>query len=181
MENLDVLRGEVRKTFNISTKPELIFEYLSDMKTLLSRVPNAHKLQLRKNSGRARIFFNMNIMGNKLDIVIDVEPVVVQNNHNIRLVTPDEPLGSLPPAHLTGKFEADIKIDENDKGGSRVSTLIVLEFEPKQVELLNIVPTNVLRNTGLAMLQDYVSSMSTEYIVRLTQDFPTWLKDRFHR
>jgi carbon monoxide dehydrogenase subunit G len=181
LDNRDVLRGEVRKTFNISTKPETIYEYLSDTRNLLTHVPNAHKLQLRKNSGRARLFFNITILGNAVEVVIDVEPVLVETKHNIRLVTPPEPLGSLPPGHLTGKFEADISIEPNDKGGSRVSTLIVLEFAPSQIELLNFLSPAIIRSTGLTLLQEYVSNMSTEYIVRLTQDFPTWLKQRTHK
>lgn len=175
---LDMLRGEVKRAYNINAQPGVIYEYLSDMRTLLSRVPNAQKLQLRKSSGRARIFFNMNILSYNIDIVIDVEPVREPQNHYLKLIPPPEPLGVIPPGHLTGKFEADIQITPNDKGGSRVITHIALEFDPSEIAILNIVPPSIVKTTGLVLLQDYVNNMSSDYIVRLSQDFPIWLKEK---
>jgi hypothetical protein len=54
MENSLVLKGLVQRSYTIAADPAVCYEYLSDLKNLLTQVPHVTKVQIGKTSGKAR-------------------------------------------------------------------------------------------------------------------------------
>ncbi len=173
-----ILKGEIKRSYSINVEPESIFEYLSDMHILLTKVPNVTKVQLRKTSGRARVFFTMSVMSNSFDIFMDIEPAIDRENLVIRLTTPAEPLGAKPVGYMTGDFTATIKISPKEEGQTRISSQVALAFDANQMELLSYLSRDMIKSTGQQLLQEYVDRMSLSYMNKLAEDFPVWQRAR---
>ncbi len=173
-----VIKGDVRRAYNLPAAPPRVYEYLSNIKNLLSQVPNTRKLQIGKNSGRARMYVTVEAMGLPVDGVIDVEPAFDAENLTIRLKTPAEGLGPIPPRHLTGTFQGFIKVAPAEKSGSHVSSRIVLAFDATQVELLNLFPRALIEFNGPAILQQYAEALCDEYTGNLLRSFRKWLVEQ---
>jgi hypothetical protein len=173
-----VIRGDVKRAYNLPAKVEEVYEYLSNMRNLLSQIPNTRKLQIGTRTGRSRILVSVMTMGVSVDGVIDVEPTLDPENRIVRLKTPTEPLGPIPPNHLTGNFQGFIKTVSNENGGSHVSSRIVLAFDASQVELLNLFPRSLIEASGPALLQEYAEALCDEYIRNLMRSFREWLTNR---
>ena len=173
-----ILKGEVKRSYSINVEPEPIFEYLSDMHILLTRVPNVTKVQLRKTSGRARVFFTMNVLSTSIDIFMDIEPVIDRENRIITLNTPVEPLGVKPMGYMTGNFNAIIKISPKEEGQTRISSQVALAFDASQMEMLSYFSRDMIQSTGQTLLQEYVDRMSLSYMNKLAEDFPVWHRER---
>jgi carbon monoxide dehydrogenase subunit G len=177
-ENKFVLKGEVKRAYSLKADPMHIFEYLSDMRILLKHVPNVTKVQLRTKSGKARLFLNMTVMAFNINAVLDVEPTFDQDNHIIRLNTPEEPLGTVPLGHITGTFSAILRVNLKDDGDTRISSHLILGFDASQLDIVSSLSRSLLESTGQVMLQDYVDRITQLYINSLAQDFPRWLRER---
>src|SRR5690349_17494532 len=130
-----IIKGDVRRAYTIQAPQEQVYEFLSSMRNLLSQVPNTRKLQIGTRSGRARLLLTVEALGVLVDGAVDVEPSYDPENRIIRLKTPAEPLGPLPPRHLSGTFQGFIKDTSGQSNSSHVSSRMVLAFDATQMEL----------------------------------------------
>ncbi len=170
-----IIKGDVRRAYNLQAPVEQVYEYLSNMRNLLSQVPNTQKLQIGKLSGKARMFLSIETFGVMVDGVIDVEPTYDRPNFIIRLKTPAEPIAAIPPRLLNGTFQGYIKVaPHTERGGSKVSSRIVLAFDAAQVEILNLLPRSIIETSGPALLQEYSENLCDEYISNLLRSFRQW-------
>lgn len=170
-----VIKGDVRRAYTLQAPVEPVYEYLSNMRNLLSQIPNMRRLQIGTRSGRARLFMTVDAMGMPIDGAIDVEPTYEPENYIIRLKTPAEPLGPVPPRHMSGTFQGYIKVTPNQQNSSRVSSRIVLAFDATQIELLNLLPRPLIEASGPTLLQEYAETLCDQYISNLLRSFRQWL------
>ena len=173
-----ILRGETARSYNIQYAPEMVFAYISDFKVLYSNVPYTTKIQLRKNSGRARMFCTVNVLGIEAKALIDVEPQINNVERTIRIGPPAESLGPLPPGYLTGTFTSQLRIAANEKGGTRATARIALAFDTRQVEVLNYFPRSFIENGAQPLLQQRLDDLCTDYVVKLVEGYPNWQANR---
>jgi hypothetical protein len=172
------LKGQVQRSYSIQATPELCYEYLSDIRTLLSQVPHVSKIQVGKVSGKARAYFNMTVMATPLNAVLDIEPAYLPEEHTIQLKNAHEPLGEVPAGYLTGQFNALIKIRPTEKGTSRVFSQITLAFDGHQLIERNLFPRSLIENTGQSLVQEYSERLSDDYILNLLENFRKWVARR---
>jgi len=168
-----IIKGDVRRAYGLQAPAQEVYDYLSNIKTLLLPLPNTRRLQIGTKSGKARVFTTVQALGVLIDGVIDVEPSFEPEKYTIRLKTPVELLGPLPPGLLSGRFQGFIKVTPTEKG-SQVSSRIVLAFDAAQVELLNLVPRVIIETSGPLVLQEYAENMCDEYIQNLLRNFRRW-------
>jgi hypothetical protein len=173
-----ILKGETSRAYNLDYPSEMVYEYISDFKVLYSNVPYASKIQLRKTSGRARIFCVVGVLGVEAKALIDVEPHFNPTERTILLRPPTESLGPIPPGYFTGIFTSHLQVAANDKGGSRVSAQIALAFDTSQVALLSYFPPSFITTAAQPLLQQRLDVLCTEYVVKLVEGYPAWLAER---
>jgi len=173
-----ILKGEISRAYNLNYQPDEVFTYISDLKVLYSNVPYATKIQLRKNSGRARLFCTVNVLGVEARALIDVEPTINQQERTIRMGSPAEPLGPIPPGYMTGTFTSLLRVTSNDKGGTRTAARIALAFDARQVELLNYFSRSFLETAAQPLLQQRVDDLCTDYVVKLLEGLAGRYKQR---
>ncbi len=173
-----VLRGQVQRSYTIQAVPDECYEFLSDIRTLLTQVPYVSKIQVGKTSGRARAFFNINVMSVRLDAVLDMEPAHNPAERTIRIKTAQEPLGAIPAGYFTGHFNALIKIRPTEKGNSRISSQIVLAFDGNQLIERGLFSRYIIETTGPTLLQEYCERLCDDYIVNLLEYFRKWQSQR---
>lgn len=172
------LKGQVQRGYTLGVAPTTAYEYLSDIKTLLAQVPNVSKIQVGKNSGRARAFFNLAVMGFMVDAVLDIEPTYDREQLSIRLKNATEPLGPIPSGYFTGKFNSLIKVVATERGTTRVTSQIALAFDGQQLIERGILNRYVLETSGPALLQQYCERLCDDYIINLLENFRKWLTQR---
>jgi hypothetical protein len=173
-----VLKGEVKKNYSINANADLIYEYLSDIRILLKHVPNVTKVQLRPNSGRARLYFNFNILAVSIDAVVDIDPVFNPETRNIQFTNPETPFAPIPSGFVTGTFVADMSVTAKDEGNSRITSQLTLGFDSKQVDMISMFSKNFIQSQGPGLLKDYMERLSLEYINRLADHFSVWQRER---
>jgi hypothetical protein len=169
-----VIKGDVRRAYTFHAPIDHVYEYLSNMKNLLSQLPNLRKLQIGKVSGKSRVLIGVDILGKTIDGALDIEATYEPENYTIRLKTPETPLAALPPRHLSGTFQGIIKAVPTEQGGARVSSRIVIAFDATQVELLNLFPRVFIEASGPKILQEFSESLCDEYTLNLLDSFRKW-------
>lgn len=169
-----IIKGEVKRAYNLDYTTDVVFDYVSDFKVLYSNVPYATKIQLRKNSGKARMFCNVEVLGVVAKAVVDVEPIINREARVIRLGPPAEPLGPLPIGYLTGTFTSTLQMLPNEKGGTRATARIALAFDARQVEILNFFSPAFIESAAQPLLQQRLDQLCTDYVVKLIEGYPAW-------
>ncbi|MEI6046968.1 MAG: DUF1997 domain-containing protein [Chloroflexota bacterium] len=173
-----IIKGDVRRAYTFNAPIGHVYEYLSNIKNILSQLPNTKKLQIGKLSGKARVLMTINILGKEIDGALDIESTYDQENYTIRLKTPETPLAPVPPGHLSGTFQGIIKAVPTEQGGARVSSRIVIAFDANQVELLNFFPRSLIEASGPKILQEYSENLCDEYAINLLRSFRKWQTDQ---
>ncbi len=173
-----ILKGQVQRSYTIQATPEVCYQYLSDIRTLLSQVPHVSKIQIGKTSGRARAFFNLNVMGVGLDAVLDMEPHYLPEEYTIRVKNAEQPMGEVPYGYFTGQFNALINIRPTEKGNARVSSRISLAFDGQQLLERSLFPRSFIETSGATLLQEYSERLCDDYIINLLENFRKWAAKR---
>lgn len=173
-----LLKGIVQRGYTIQTAPEVAYQYLSDIRTLLSQVPHVSKIQVGKNSGRTRAFFNMTVMAVAMDAVLDIEPIFDSQERIIRLKTAEQPLGPVPPGYVTGTFNALVRVQPLESGFSRVTSKIALAFDGAQLLERGLFSRTIIETTGATLLQEYCERLCDDYIINLLENFRKWRAER---
>lgn len=168
------LRGQVQRGYTIQATPDVCYEYLSDVRTLLTQVPYVEKIQVGKQSGRARAFFSITVMGIAFDAILDMEPVRDPENRVIKIKSAEQPLGPIPPGYFTGLFNSYVKVTPAENGKSRVSSQVILAFDGKQLVQRGLFPASLIEISGSALLQEYCEKLCDEYILNLLENFKKW-------
>ena len=172
------LKGEVKKAYSINADTVEIYDYLSDIRMLLQHVPHVTKIQLRQNTHRARLFFNINVLAIPIDAVMDIEPHFNPEERHIQLTNPETSLGAIPGGFVTGNFFADLKIAPKETGHTKITSHLVLGFDAEQIDMLTMFSRSFIENTGQSLLQEYMDKTSMNYITNLVNHFPVWQKAR---
>ncbi|HEX2913704.1 MAG TPA: hypothetical protein VH186_23065 [Chloroflexia bacterium] len=173
-----VIKGQVQRGYTFSTSPDVCFEYLSDIRNLLGQVPYVSKIQVGKNSGRARAFFSFNILNTPLKAVLDLEPIKDKEQNFIRLQPAREPLGPLPSGYYTATFQANIRIQPVDQNRAHVNSHIMLAFDGLKLVERGLFPRFLLETTGPALFQEYCERLCDEYALNLLEHFKQWQTER---
>jgi hypothetical protein len=173
-----LLKGQVQRSYTIQAVPDLCYEYLSDIRTLLSQVPHVSRIQVGKISGKARAYFNMTVMSIPLDAVLDIEPLYQSEDRTIHIKNAREPMGEVPNGYLTGQFNALIKVRPTEKGHSRISSQIILAFDGNQLIERNLFPRSLIENSGQTLLQEYAERLCDDYVINLLENFRKWVARR---
>lgn len=172
------LKGQVQRSYTLQATPDLCFEYLSDIRTLLSQIPHVSRVQVGKVSGKARAYFNMTVMSTPVDAVLDIEPLYQPEERTIQLKSAHEPLGEVPAGYFTGQFNALLRVHPTEKGSSRVSSQIILAFDGKQLIERNLFPRSIIENSGQHLLQEYAERLCDDYVLNLLENFRKWAANR---
>ncbi len=168
------LKGQVQRSYTIQAPPEICYEYLSDLKNLLSQVPFVTKIQIGKTSGRARAFFNLAVLALSINAVLDLEPVYDKPALIIRLQNAEQSLGPIPPNHYTCSFQCFIKIAQTERGNSRVTSQLSLGFDGAQMIERGLISRQLLETSGPLLLQQYCERLCDDYILNLMDSFRKW-------
>jgi carbon monoxide dehydrogenase subunit G len=174
MENGLILKGLVQRSYTIAADPAVCYEYLSDMKNLLTQVPHVTKVQIGKTSGKARAFFTITVLGVTINSVLDMEPIRDPENLAIRVKNSDEPLGEIPRGHFTGTFNSLIKVEPVEGGKSRVTSKVGLSFDGSKLVERGMFSRRVIEESGRTLLQEYCEKLTDDYIINLLENFRKW-------
>lgn len=169
-----VLRGQVQRGYTLPATPQECYEYLSDIRTLLSQVPYVTKIQVGKTTGRARAFFNFQILAIGIDAVLDIEPVYDPAQRVIRIKNTVEPLGETPPGYFNGSFNSVIRVVPAERNGARVTSQIVLAFDGNQLLERGLFSRYLLETSGPSLLQQYCERLCDDYVLNLLDNFRKW-------
>ncbi|MEI7555977.1 DUF1997 domain-containing protein [Candidatus Chlorohelix sp.] len=176
--NKFLVRSEVKHAYTINAKADYIFEYLSDIKMLLVNIPNISRIQVRKNSGQARLFCSMPVLAFKMNVVVDVEIRIDSANRTISFFKPTALIDALPHGYIVGTFGANIDIMPKENGDTRIISQVNLGFDSSQIDMFKLLPPIILESAGQRMLQEFVDQTSKNYVSKLVNDFPIWLRQK---
>jgi hypothetical protein len=169
-----VLQGRIQRNYNVAAKPELCYDYLSDIRVLLAQVPYVTRVQVGKVSGRARAFFNIRVLSVGMDAVLDMEPVYYPEEHTIRIKTAEEPLGAVPAGHVTGNFNALLKLIRTEKGNTKIAAQIALALDGSQLIDMGVFGRPFIETSGQRLFQEFAERMCDDYALNLLEDFRKW-------
>jgi hypothetical protein len=177
-ENKFLVRSEARHSYAINAKSDYVFEYLSDIKMLLVNVPHISRVQVRKNSGQARLFCSMPVLAFKMNVVVDVEIRIDSATRTISFFKPNTLIDVLPHGYIVGTFGANIDVMPKESGDTSISSQLILGFDSSQIDMFKLLPPIILESAGQRMLQEFVDQTSKNYVRKLVNDFPVWLRQK---
>lgn len=117
-------------TWNAS-RPE-IYEYLSNLDNLLPVIPNLQRLQIARQSNMARLLMSVASMGQRLNIVIDLQTSYLPEQHKIILASiplQTQLFGPSPAGYLPANFRTEITLGTGRNSGSLVMARLQLGLE----------------------------------------------------
>ena len=175
------IKGQVQRSYTIQAPPAVCYEYLSDVKVLLSQVPFVTKIQVGKTSGRARAFFNLSVLTFSVNAVLDLEPERDPDQLTIRLKNAAEPLGPIPPNFYTCAFQCFIRIQPTERGNARVSSQLGLAMDATPLVARGLISRGLVEVSGPALVQEYCERLCDDYIINLLESFRKWQVERARR
>jgi hypothetical protein len=98
-----------------------IFDYLSDLRNLLPVIPNLQKLQIATKSNMARLLMTVGAMGQRFNIVIDLQARYLSEQQTIILSS--VPLqtalfGPKPEGYMVADFRTEITLGKTVRPGN---------------------------------------------------------------